>query len=100
MPGQQFIDKLSAFASGDNYTFLHNLRLPSSLNTIPSITDYLFKQAKAGGIPESDLQMILVRAASTYPMNEWLEKLIPFAEGNLRRFIVSVPSLENKLYSP
>lgn len=100
MPGQQFIDKLSAFASGDNYTFLHNLRLPSSLNTIPSITDYLFKQAKAGGIPESDLQMILVRAASTYPMNEWLEKLIPFAEGNLRRFIVSVPSLDNKLYSP
>ena len=100
VPGQQFIEKLSAFASGNSYAFLHNLQIPSSLKTIPSITDYLFEQAKASGIPESDLQMILVRAASTYPMNEWLEILIPYAGGNLRRFITNVPSLEKKLYSP
>ncbi len=100
LPGQQFIEKLSAFASGNSYTFLHNLQIPSSLKTIPSITDYLFEQAKANGISESDLETILIRAASTYPMNEWLEKLIPYAGGNLRRFIASVPSLEKKLHSP
>lgn len=100
LPGQQFIEKLSAFASGNSYTFLHNLQIPSTLNTIPSITDYLFEQAKAEKIPESDLQMILIRAASTYLINEWLNKLIPFAGGNLRPFLMKVPSFDKKLYSP
>lgn len=98
--GNAFLNKLIAFSDGKTRSYLESLNIPSGIKTIPAITDYIYAHAGDKNVKEEDITQTLVNAASSYTLKEWIQKLLPYTDGNLRNFLLSLNPSAEKLYTP
>jgi tetratricopeptide (TPR) repeat protein len=97
----EFLKKMLAFGDNSMDSFLKNFVLNAKkVKDNYELIDLIRSKAAVYGIPVDEITRLLVQMGSTWSLNDYRNKLLPWASGKLRKFLESIDFRKEGIYSP
>jgi tetratricopeptide (TPR) repeat protein len=97
----EFLNKLMAFGDNSMDAFLKNFAGDAKkVKDNNELIDLLRSKASGYDIAPDDILRLLVKMGSTWSLNDYRNKLLPWASGKLRKFLESIDFKKEGIFTP
>ncbi|MFN8208672.1 MAG: tetratricopeptide repeat protein [Bacteroidales bacterium] len=99
-PGD-FLKKMIAFGDNSMDSFLKNfVKDANKIKDNNDLIDLLLSKTGGSGVVRDDITRLLVKMGSTWSLNDYRDKLLPWASGKLRKFLESIDFKKEGIFTP